>query len=202
MLDDRLKLLVDLVGIMDRKVIKGGKTDPDFHRMLAAMRMAIDYFAYEMDEKSKKLSKALRAKDSIETARKSAMEENKKLIEKVQKLSRQVAESRAITPCNKSKPDPKTPQDWLSMPMRHFPVSKQQFGSRLKRALEFELREKCRQEQRSLQLGDALLFDANKLKGYPNIGKISIQQLTNWQAKWRQEFGDDYEKELKIWEAS
>jgi hypothetical protein len=87
MLDERLKLLVDLVSMMDQKVIKGGKTDPDFHRLLAAMRMGIDHFAYEMDEKDKKLANALRAKDSIETATKSVLEENKKLIEKVHKLT-------------------------------------------------------------------------------------------------------------------
>jgi hypothetical protein len=49
--------------------------------------MGIDHFAYEMDEKDKKLANALRAKDSIETATKSVLEENKKLIEKVHKLT-------------------------------------------------------------------------------------------------------------------
>lgn len=192
MLDERLKLLVDLVSMMDQKVIKGGKTDPDFHRLLAAMRMAIDYFAYEMDRKSERLGQALKVKDSTESARKSLLEENKKLRERLkQKRSKK-------EPIHKSKPDPKTPQEWLSMPLLHFPTDKSTFPVRLKNAI---LNCSPRQGDRLIMLGDVLTIDVENFR-CPHFGKVSAAQLRQLQNKWREEFGDDFEKELKIWSAS
>ena len=127
-------------------------------------------------------------------------EQNRILYQENLRLRAQVKKMLNIEPCTKSKPDPKTPQQWLSMPLRHFP--KKLIGSRLLSMLELETWPDRKEQERSAQLGDSLLVDPNSLKGRRNIGKVTIKRLADWQAKWRQEFGDDYEKELKIWEAS
>lgn len=195
MLDNRLKNLVRLVDEMDSQIMRGKRADSDFYRLLTGLRFLIDHFADQVDEKNKKIGQLLKSSDK-------ANEQNKLLHTENTKLREQVSKMLNITPCTKSKPDPKTTQEWLSMPLSHFPTDKKVFGSRLKMRLEGKLHLKCKEQERSVQLGDVLLFDPNSLKREPNIGKVSIQQLKNWQAKWRQEFGEDFEKELKIWEAS
>ncbi len=94
-----------------------------------------------------------------------------------------------------------TSQQWLSIPLEYMPTEKTTFPLRLKNCLLNFLSNECRKEGRLVQVGDVLLVDADNSR-IPNFGKVSAAQLRLWQAKWRDEFGDDYEKELKIWSAN
>lgn len=94
-----------------------------------------------------------------------------------------------------------TSQQWLSLPLEFIPTEKETFPIRLKNCLLNFLSDECRRQGRLVQVGDVLLIDAGNIRA-PNFGKVSAAQLREWQNNWRQEFGEDFEKELKIWEAS